>query len=201
MICFSVLSVSSVVKKVSFELWASPTLYDHQGNAGISPIKIAVPAEERKTTQELASTAGATTEILTRQQIVDNTPVFQVLQLSPDLLPDYPALATGTVAMDQRQDQAPIRAGLLKFPGKTGYGLIGKGHAPLQINNPVPGTMPGERYFCRSTAERTLYYIDLYLVTADLAVLPNHLIIACAPQSSPASAANAAATCADAAGP
>jgi hypothetical protein len=59
-----------------------------------------VLTKERKAAQKLASGTGATTEILTRQQIVDNAPVFQVLQLSPDLLPDYPAPAAGTITMD-----------------------------------------------------------------------------------------------------
>lgn len=73
--------------------------------------------KERKTTQQLPARTGATAETLSRQQIIDPPPVFEILQLVSNLTPDEPAPPTGTVAVNQGQDPAFFYTGLLKFTG------------------------------------------------------------------------------------
>lgn len=74
---------------------------NHQGNALIAPVQIAMLTKKGKSALDLPTDTGAAAEIFTNKQVIDSPFLFQILQLRPNLPPDFSAPSTGTVAVDQ----------------------------------------------------------------------------------------------------
>jgi hypothetical protein len=76
-------------------------LQDNQGYPPIAPVEITVLAQEGKSPEQVTTMRAGSTEVLSRQKIIDPALLLEVAQLSAELPANDTAFPAGSVSMNQ----------------------------------------------------------------------------------------------------